>query len=168
MSRRDNECWRARDGSGWAPELESLQPCSIRRCSVPGPDLRSFTAAHVQTEYAVLRKIRIVIKPQNLQPVHGNVALLQLVAGELAPALELLHGSRLHAFHRNYCCIELAEIERLAKRKIVRMEKPARAIRIHPVAECLQYCLLNVATEMIGRDTDVNDNIERDKNGRVD
>src|SRR5690606_38762967 len=91
-----------------------------RRCSSWA---RLKSPLQVELDLPVLRKVRVIVAPHDLEAVRSEKALLQFTIRRLAPSLEGLHLDRRHAFHGHHCLDQATEIHRLAKGEIVRMEE---------------------------------------------
>src|ERR1700752_4685636 len=109
----------------------------------------SASASHHEPEHAALGKVRIVIQPGNLQPLHGQDASGKRSVVRHAQPLEGGYFGEVDALHRLGRGVDRAQINRLAKSEVVRMKETAAAVRMRRIAENLQQLAFDVAPEIV-------------------
>src|ERR1043166_7722694 len=116
---------------------------------------------------AVLRKIRIVIEPDDFQRRRLEDKVLQFVVRQFAESLKRRYLNGGDAAHRHRVLVDLTEINRLAESEIVRVKKTPGATREIARAENVEQRRFDVAAKKPRRDADQHVDLERHENRRA-
>src|SRR6185295_9136211 len=114
-------------------------------------------------ERAVLREVRIVVEPDDLEAVEQEARLLEglaLVGLALAPEGE--EADRIHAVDTQGRFVERAQVDGIAEAEAVGMEQALGAVGPDAVAEDVEQGLLDVGRKIAGLDAGVQLDLERD------
>jgi len=108
---------------------------------------RSFAASQRNRQLAALGEVAVVIQARDLQPVDVEPAALQSrIVGHAQP-LERPHLHRLDAGDLMRRGVDGAQIDRLAKSKVVRMKQTAPSVGQIAVAQNIEQFALDVAAK---------------------
>src|SRR5262249_49923174 len=120
-----------------------------------------------KSEKAAFRKVRVVLQPRDLQPIHAEEPVRQ--AARRGQTLTLKYGDidRCHAGHSLSSGVERTQINCLAECEEIRLEKALAAIGQNPVAKNIEERSLDIAPEIIRLHANEHLDLERDIVWRV-
>src|SRR5262245_50669169 len=107
------------------------------------------SAFHREPEHAALGKVRIIIQPGDLEPLYRQHARGQRRVVLDSEALKGGYVYKVDSRHGLRSGVDRAQIHRLAKSEIVRMEEAAAAVRVRRIAEDLEKRALYIASEVV-------------------
>src|SRR5580700_2465933 len=147
--------------------MPSQHPQQVRVAQVH-PLAISVASADVHGQEAVFGIVGIVVEACDLQWLEWNVAGGDAAGGGLALALERNNGDRGDAVGLLDGGDDRAEINRLAEGEIIGIEERVRTVGQRSGSEQLQDGLSNVSGKVAGLRANIERQLERDIDGRVD